>query len=110
MRSQLEYFACACYFCCASSAVRCISCRCSKPRLRYSATAVWFAVKTCRKGVSPRACVATICGGRILIETTSMDLDTIATQVGYADGATLRMLIRRKLGRGVRELRDLNRV
>jgi hypothetical protein len=39
-----------------------------------------------------------------------MDLDTIATQVGYADGATLRMLIRRKLGRGVRELRDLNRV
>ncbi|GAB2922992.1 hypothetical protein GCM10027093_72730 [Paraburkholderia jirisanensis] len=29
---------------------------------------------------------------RHLIETTSMDLDTIATKVGYADGATLRML------------------
>jgi hypothetical protein len=32
-------------------------------------------------------------------------VDQIADQVGYADGVTLRTLIRRKLGRGVRELR-----
>jgi len=42
---------------------------------------------------------------RHLIETSSMDLDAIAAQVGYADGATLRTLLRRRLGRGVRELR-----
>lgn len=33
------------------------------------------------------------------------DLDTVAAQVGYADTSTLRSLLRRKLGRGVRELR-----
>jgi len=33
------------------------------------------------------------------------DLDTIASEVGYADTATLRTLLRRRLGRGVRELR-----
>jgi transcriptional regulator GlxA family with amidase domain len=33
------------------------------------------------------------------------DLETIASEVGYADAATLRTLLRRKLGRGVRELR-----
>jgi transcriptional regulator GlxA family with amidase domain len=33
------------------------------------------------------------------------DLDKIATEVGYAESATLRSLLRRKLGRGVRELR-----
>ncbi|RKF38178.1 GlxA family transcriptional regulator [Paraburkholderia fungorum] len=33
------------------------------------------------------------------------DLETIASEVGYADTATLRTLLRRKLGRGVRELR-----
>lgn len=27
-------------------------------------------------------------------------------QVGYSDGATLRELLRKKLGRGVRELRE----
>lgn len=32
-------------------------------------------------------------------------LETIAGEVGYADAATLRSLLRRKLGRGVRELR-----
>lgn len=42
---------------------------------------------------------------RHLIETSAMDLDAIAEQVGYADGATLRTLLRRRLGRGVRELR-----
>jgi transcriptional regulator GlxA family with amidase domain len=33
------------------------------------------------------------------------DLETIAGEVGYADSATLRNLLRRQLGRGVRELR-----
>jgi transcriptional regulator GlxA family with amidase domain len=33
------------------------------------------------------------------------DLETIASEVGYADSATLRSLLRRRLGRGVRELR-----
>jgi transcriptional regulator GlxA family with amidase domain len=33
------------------------------------------------------------------------DIDAIAAEVGYVDGATLRTLLRRRLGRGVRELR-----
>jgi transcriptional regulator GlxA family with amidase domain len=33
------------------------------------------------------------------------DLDAIAAEVGYVDGATLRALLRQRLGRGVRELR-----
>ena len=33
------------------------------------------------------------------------DLEKIAGEVGYADSATLRNLLRRRLGRGVRELR-----
>jgi transcriptional regulator GlxA family with amidase domain len=37
--------------------------------------------------------------------SSGCDLDTIAAEVGYADSATLRTLLRRKLGRGVRELR-----
>jgi transcriptional regulator GlxA family with amidase domain len=43
-----------------------------------------------------------------LLQTSSASIDQIATQVGYADGVTLRTLIRRKLGRGVRELRAGN--
>jgi transcriptional regulator GlxA family with amidase domain len=34
-----------------------------------------------------------------------MNVEAIAGEVGYADAATLRTLLRRKLGRGVRELR-----
>lgn len=34
------------------------------------------------------------------------DLEAIASEVGYADASTLRNLLRRKLGRGVRELRS----
>jgi transcriptional regulator GlxA family with amidase domain len=33
------------------------------------------------------------------------DLERIATEVGYADSGTLRTLLRRRLGRGVREIR-----
>jgi transcriptional regulator GlxA family with amidase domain len=34
-----------------------------------------------------------------------MEIDAIATKVGYEDGAALRSLIRERLGRGVRDLR-----
>jgi hypothetical protein len=34
-----------------------------------------------------------------------MGVDAIAAEIGYADGATLRTLLRQRLGRGVRELR-----
>ncbi|WP_426422620.1 GlxA family transcriptional regulator [Bradyrhizobium genosp. A] len=40
-----------------------------------------------------------------LLETSQESVDQIAAEVGYAEGATLRMLLRRKLGRGVREIR-----
>jgi transcriptional regulator GlxA family with amidase domain len=43
-----------------------------------------------------------------LLQTSGASIDQIATQVGYADGVTLRTLIRRKIGRGVRELRARN--
>ncbi len=41
-----------------------------------------------------------------LLRTTSDDVEKIAAAVGYADGVTLRNLLRRKLGRGVREIRS----
>jgi transcriptional regulator GlxA family with amidase domain len=40
-----------------------------------------------------------------LLRSSSSSVDQIAAQIGYADGVTLRTLLRRKLGRGVRELR-----
>jgi transcriptional regulator GlxA family with amidase domain len=40
-----------------------------------------------------------------LLRTGTDSVDRIAAQIGYADGVTLRTLLRRKLGRGVRELR-----
>ena len=40
-----------------------------------------------------------------LLRTGSQSVDRIAAQIGYADGVTLRALLRRKLGQGVRELR-----
>jgi len=40
-----------------------------------------------------------------LLQTTNISVDQIATQVGYANGVTLRTLIRQKIGRSVRDLR-----
>src|SRR5688572_3028441 len=44
------------------------------------------------------------------LETSSDSLDAIAAQVGYKDAVTLRTLLRKKTGRGVRELRSLSLV
>ena len=40
-----------------------------------------------------------------LLKTSGLSIERIAEMVGYADGVTLRTLLRRRLGRGVRELR-----
>jgi transcriptional regulator GlxA family with amidase domain len=40
-----------------------------------------------------------------LLKTSQASVDQIAAKVGYAEGVTLRALLRRKLGRGVREIR-----
>jgi transcriptional regulator GlxA family with amidase domain len=42
---------------------------------------------------------------RSLIHGSALDLEAIASEVGYEDGATLRTLLRQRLGRGVRDLR-----
>lgn len=40
-----------------------------------------------------------------LLKTSKFSVDQIAEQVGYSDGVTLRTLLRRRLGKGIRELR-----
>jgi transcriptional regulator GlxA family with amidase domain len=40
-----------------------------------------------------------------LLHGSGLDIEAIAGEVGYVDGATLRTLLRERLGRGVRELR-----
>ena len=40
-----------------------------------------------------------------LLKTSRESVDEIAARVGYADGVTLRTLLRRQLGYGVREIR-----
>jgi transcriptional regulator GlxA family with amidase domain len=42
---------------------------------------------------------------RSLLHGSGLDVDAIAAEVGYVDGATLRTLLRQRLGRGVRDLR-----
>ena len=41
-----------------------------------------------------------------LLKTTDRGVEEIAASVGYSDGVTLRTLLRRRLGRGVREIRN----
>jgi transcriptional regulator GlxA family with amidase domain len=43
------------------------------------------------------------------LRTTKESVDTIAAAVGYSDGVTLRSLLRKKTGRGIRDLRALDR-
>ena len=40
-----------------------------------------------------------------LLKTGNASVDEIATRVGYADGTTLRTLLRRRLNQGVKEIR-----
>lgn len=40
-----------------------------------------------------------------LLKTSSESVDEIAARVGYAEGVTLRNLLRRRLGRGIKEIR-----
>jgi transcriptional regulator GlxA family with amidase domain len=42
---------------------------------------------------------------RSLLQGSDLDIEAIAAEVGYVDGATLRTLLRERLGRGVRDLR-----
>jgi transcriptional regulator GlxA family with amidase domain len=58
-------------------------------------------------GKSPLALVQDLRVAAAVERLTRSDasIDEIAGQVGYQDGATLRALLRRKTGRGVRELR-----
>jgi transcriptional regulator GlxA family with amidase domain len=42
---------------------------------------------------------------RSLLHGSGLDVEAIAAEVGYVDGATLRTLLRERLGRGVRDLR-----
>lgn len=43
-----------------------------------------------------------------LLQTTDASLDDIAAEIGYQDAVTLRTLLRKKTGRGVREIRRLD--
>jgi transcriptional regulator GlxA family with amidase domain len=40
-----------------------------------------------------------------LLKTTNASVDDVATRVGYADGVTLRTLLRRRLNQGIEEIR-----
>ena len=40
-----------------------------------------------------------------LLKTTNASVDEVATRVGYADGVTLRTLLRRRLNQGIKEIR-----
>jgi transcriptional regulator GlxA family with amidase domain len=44
-----------------------------------------------------------------LLQTSKTSVEAIAAEIGYSDGVTLRSLLRRKLGRGVREIRSQGR-
>jgi transcriptional regulator GlxA family with amidase domain len=40
-----------------------------------------------------------------LLKTTDQSVEEIASRIGYSDGVTLRTLLRRRLGHGVKEIR-----
>ena len=40
-----------------------------------------------------------------LLKTTNASVDEVAARVGYADGVTLRTLLRRRLNQGIKEIR-----
>jgi transcriptional regulator GlxA family with amidase domain len=63
-------------------------------------------------GTSPLAYVQSLRVERAvhLLKTTPASVDDVAAQVGYADGVTLRALLRRRLGVGIREIRNDGRV
>lgn len=42
---------------------------------------------------------------RSYLQTTNRGVDQIAAMVGYADGVTLRTLLRWRLGKGIREIK-----
>lgn len=42
-----------------------------------------------------------------LLKTTNQSIDAIAERVGYGDGVTLRNLLRRRLGHGIKEIRRI---
>lgn len=58
-------------------------------------------------GTSPLAYVQRVRVERAvhLLKTTRASVDDVAARVGYSDGATLRTLLRRQLGAGVKEIR-----
>jgi transcriptional regulator GlxA family with amidase domain len=42
-----------------------------------------------------------------LLQTGSASVEEVAARVGYADGATLRALLRRRLNVGIKEIRKM---
>jgi len=58
-------------------------------------------------GASPLAYVQSLRVERAvhLLKTTNASVDEVAARVGYADGVTLRTLLRRRLNQGIKEIR-----
>jgi transcriptional regulator GlxA family with amidase domain len=58
-------------------------------------------------GKSPLSCFQSLRVERAvhLLKTTNASVDEVAVRVGYADGATLRALLRRRLNQGIKEIR-----
>jgi transcriptional regulator GlxA family with amidase domain len=42
-----------------------------------------------------------------LLKTSGLSVDEIACMVGYADGVTLRTLLRNRIGKGIREIKRM---